>query len=140
MFPPLRRFRRTRLSRRAAVVPVLAKFDPAERNRATGGFAAYRHLTEEEGKQIAVAHTMPDHIEPEDTAPTRWAVQLRIPFALLARVTGSSGEIPGARWNGNIYKCADGTSHPHWASWAPVDELNFYLPRYFGEFLFERTR
>ena len=23
-------------------------------------------------------------------------------------------------WRGNFYKCADESSHPHWASWAPI--------------------
>ena len=36
-----------------------------------------------------------------------------------------------------FFKCGDKTSHPHWASWNPVDELNFHLPRCFSEIIFE---
>ena len=39
-------------------------------------------------------------------------------------------------WRGNLYKCGDRTSHPHWAAWSPVDELNFHLPRCFGTLRF----
>ncbi|MCD6337129.1 MAG: hypothetical protein J7M01_02720, partial [Candidatus Marinimicrobia bacterium] len=37
---------------------------------------------------------------------------------------------------GNLYKCGDKTSHPHWASWSPIDKLNFHQPKHFGEFVF----
>jgi hypothetical protein len=33
-------------------------------------------------------------------------------------------------------KCAAEVSHPHWAAWSPTDELNFHLPRCFGELTF----
>ena len=42
------------------------------------------------------------------------------------------------RWRGNAFKCADETSHPHWASWAPIGEaLNFHAPGWFGDLDFE---
>ena len=38
------------------------------------------------------------------------------------------------RWRGNFYKCADESSHPHWASWRPIGEkLDFHTPEFFGE-------
>ncbi|MEW6117215.1 MAG: carbohydrate-binding family 9-like protein, partial [Nitrospirota bacterium] len=40
-------------------------------------------------------------------------------------------------WRANFYKCGDATSHPHWASWAPVEALNFHLPHCFGTICFE---
>jgi hypothetical protein len=48
----------------------------------------------------------------------------------------------GNLWRANFYKCGDDTSHPHWAAWSPVDELNFHLPRCFGRlgFAAQRTR
>jgi hypothetical protein len=47
------------------------------------------------------------------------------------------GKIGGQSWRGNFFKCAEEISHPHWASWSPVDELNFHLPRCFGTIHFE---
>jgi hypothetical protein len=31
-----------------------------------------------------------------------------------------------------LYKCADQTSHPHWAAWSAVNTLNFHVPDCFG--------
>ena len=37
----------------------------------------------------------------------------------------------------NFFKCADDSSHPHWASWAPIGEaLNFHQPQYFAPLRF----
>ncbi|MBD3242863.1 MAG: hypothetical protein GF331_19885 [Chitinivibrionales bacterium] len=105
--------------------------------RTSGGFAAFRHLSEDEGRTVTIAHTLPAVVDPEDPDAIRWAVQLAIPFALIARVTGTPQDVSGTAWRGNFYKCADQSSHPHWASWSPVDELNFHLPRCFSELHFE---
>lgn len=105
--------------------------------RTPDGFAAFRRLTAEEGDRIRIAHSLPSRVIPERAEHTVWAVQIGLPFSLLLSVTGATGHIPGAVWRGNLYKCADRSTHPHWASWCPVDELSFHLPRCFGEFCFE---
>jgi hypothetical protein len=51
---------------------------------------------------------------------------------VLERYVGPLAPLAGQVWRGNFYKCGDRTSHPHWAAWSPVDELNFHLPRCFG--------
>ena len=56
---------------------------------------------------------------------------------MLARYSGPLGTLAGRAWRANFYKCGDQTSHPHWAAWSPVDELNFHLPRCFGTIAFE---
>ena len=41
-------------------------------------------------------------------------------------------------WFDTFFKCADESSHPHWASWSPLGaELNFHTPEYFQELYFE---
>jgi hypothetical protein len=46
---------------------------------------------------------------------------------------GEVRPVVGQRWRVNAFKCGDETSHPHWASWAPIGEaLNFHQPEYFG--------
>lgn len=42
------------------------------------------------------------------------------------------GFLPGQRMRGNFYKCGDGTLHPHWGSWAPVERVDFHVPNLFG--------
>jgi hypothetical protein len=108
-----------------------------DHRRTPDGFVAFRRLSPEEGALVSVYHSLQGPIEPETDTPVCWAIQFRIPFALFERSTGPVGNPRGATWRGNFYKCADKSSHPHWASWAPVDELNFHLPRCFGELRFE---
>ena len=55
-----------------------------------------------------------------------------------SRIAAPFGPVAGQRWRGNAFKCGDETSHPHWASWAPIGEaLNFHQPRCFGALEFE---
>ena len=39
---------------------------------------------------------------------------------------------PGHEMRGNFYKCGDETAAPHWASWSPVERLDFHTPEFFG--------
>src|ERR1035438_4954679 len=55
-----------------------------------------------------------------------------IPLALFAHYLGPLGTLQGQVWRGNFFKCAEENSHPHWASWLPVDEFNFHRPNCFG--------
>lgn len=70
-------------------------------------------------------------IVPEITEPTTWGIEYHVPLELFNKytqkdVTPASGTV----WRGNVYKCADQTSHPHWGSWAPVGtpRPNFHRP------------
>jgi hypothetical protein len=99
--------------------------------RAVDGFADYTWMRAEDGRKVEVWHSLPARVEPEITEPTLWFLQFRIPFATLEPYCGALGAPQGKEWRGNFYKCGDQTSQPHWASWAPVDELNFHLPRCF---------
>lgn len=101
-----------------------------------GGWNAFERLPPETGRQVKVKSTLPPLVEPEITEPLDWAVQFFIPFAVLEKWTGPLGDVRGQHWRGNFYKCADETSHPHWAAWSPVDKLNFHLPNCFGSLHF----
>jgi hypothetical protein len=82
--------------------------------------------------------TMPSVVEPEITDPTTWRRGFFIPLSVFEKTTGlQSTELSGQIWRANLYKCADKTSHPHWASWKPITETNFHLPECFGEITFE---
>jgi hypothetical protein len=106
--------------------------------RTEGGFVKYRRVERRHLRGLKVFHTLPRRVEPELAGPVDWAVEYRVPFGLFAAYLGSSPATAGAAWRGNLYKCADGCSHPHWASWAPIgEELNFHQPERFGELSFE---
>jgi len=65
--------------------------------------------------------------------PVEWCLEYAIPVALFEAYAGSLGNLASQTWRGNFFKCADATSHPHWASWAPIgEELNFHQPEFFA--------
>jgi len=104
--------------------------------RTPQGFRDFTPLTEAEARAIGVRASLPTVVKPERTEPVTWTVAFALPFALLEKHLGPVGTIPGQRWRANFYKCADDTSHPHWASWSPLTERNFHLPACFGELRF----
>jgi hypothetical protein len=105
-------------------------------DRAPGGFKEAVKLPWEVGRQIQVRSSLPSIVEKEIVEPTVWTLQFFIPFSLFEPFAGKLGKIPGQVWRGNFFKCAEEVSHPHWASWLPVDEFNFHLPRCFGNIRF----
>jgi hypothetical protein len=104
----------------------------------TGGFAKYTKLPDADLDLIKINHSLPTVVTPERTEPTDWWLQAFIPWELFERYMGKVRPLSGQTWRGNFYKCADDTSHPHWASWSVVEgSLNFHKPEYFGEVKFE---
>ncbi len=101
-----------------------------------GSLARAEKLPPELGQMTQTRSTLPPIVEPEITEPVVWTLQFRIPLRTLEHYVGPVGPLPGRTWRANFFKCGDETSHPHWASWAPVDELNFHLPRCFGTLVF----
>jgi hypothetical protein len=100
------------------------------------GFAAYTPLTAEDGRKVTIRPSLPATIDPEWDQSVCWTLQFRIPFALLEKYMGCPVSSPSMNWRGNFYKCAENNSHPHWASWQPLPELNFHQPGYFGSLEF----
>lgn len=105
--------------------------------RVPGGFKQATRLPKTLAQQVRVNALLPRMVDPEITGPVGWALQFFIPFAVLENFLGPLGDVSGQAWRGNFFKCAEDNSHPHWAAWSPVDELNFHLPRCFGEIRFE---
>ena len=101
------------------------------------GFKKFEKISAVVAREIKVRSTLPPRIEPEITSAVEWSLQFSIPLALLEKFVGSLGIVSGQTWRGNFFKCADECSHQHWASWSPVDEFNFHLPRCFGAIQFK---
>ncbi len=105
--------------------------------RTPDGFAKYTRLAAEHGARIRITHSLPATVMPEHPGPLVWHVGCQIPLAVLEAYAGRLGPLAGQAWRGNFYKCADDSSHPHWASWAPVGEdLNFHQPGCFAPLRF----
>ena len=101
--------------------------------RTADGFKQFTRLPESLMRLVQVRTTLPRVVDPEIAGPVEWRLQFYLPLAVFGPFVGPLGDLTGATWRGNFFKCADDTSHPHWAAWAPVDELDFHLPRCFGE-------
>jgi len=106
--------------------------------RVGDGFKEYSILTQEECAQVRIHHSLPAVVEPELEEETGWRLEFCIPFSLLEKYVGALGAVPGREWRANLYKCGERTTHPHYAAWAPLDRLDFHLPRCFGGITFEK--
>jgi hypothetical protein len=86
---------------------------------------------------MRIYHSLPKTLPAEITEPVEWRVEYFIPWSLFETYAGPVRPVAGTSWRGNFHKCADESSHPHWASWSPIGEpLNFHVPKYFGTFRF----
>lgn len=90
-------------------------------------------------ERVEVHGSLPRIIDPEIIDPVVWTLNYKLPFSVVGKYSGTQVPRPGTKWSGNLYKCADGTSHPHWLAWSPVDNPtpNFHLPKFFGVLEFE---
>ena len=100
-------------------------------------FVGFVELPPEEGALVRVHHSMPDRVEPEIEEETEWTLEFAIPYGVFEKYIGPLDVKAGQEWRANFYKCGDETSHPHWASWAPVKALDFHLPECFGTLVFD---
>ncbi len=106
--------------------------------RTADGFAKFTRLSTVHGRRIRISHSLPTPVVPERDEPIEWHIGCSIPLEVLEAYTGSLGPMAAQTWQGNFFKCADNSSHPHWASWAPIgEELNFHQPEYFAPLRFE---
>jgi hypothetical protein len=104
--------------------------------RTPDGFKAFVKVPAAIGQTVRVRPSLPQRVEPEITTPVVWTLGFSIPFALFEHYLGPLGAVAGQAWRGNFFKCADETSHPHWAAWSPVDQFNFHRPNCFGSLEF----
>ena len=109
--------------------------DPA---RTPDAFAKFTRLSPPStASGSGIAHSLPSVVMPEHAGPVVWHIGCQIPLAVLEAYSGPLGPLAGQAWRGNFYKCADDSSHPHWASWAPIGEkLNFHQPCCFAPLRF----
>jgi hypothetical protein len=107
--------------------------------RTPNRFARWCTVDSSLASTIQVARSMPAVVDPEITAPVEWWVEFTWPIAVMTPYSGTAGPLAGRCWRANAFKCGDETSHPHWATWAPIGEvLNFHQPQYFGALEFDR--
>ena len=105
--------------------------------RTADGFAKFTPVAVEHGQQVRICPSMPRVVFPERPEAVVWQIACQIPRDVLEAYAGPLGDLPGQVWRGNFFKCADASSHPHWASWSPIgQELNFHQPGCFAPLRF----
>lgn len=106
--------------------------------RTPDGFEKYTPLPWDIAQNVQIEHSMPAKVDPEIAEPVDWWVAYRVPLGVLSEYVGELGPLSGQQWRANFYKCADDSSHPHWASWAPIEgRLDFHQPEFFAPIHFE---
>jgi hypothetical protein len=106
--------------------------------RTEAGFSKWMPVSWDDARKIQIFHSLPKVVIPERQEPTAWRIGCRIPLETLEPYVGPIQTLSGQTWTGNFYKCADRSSHPHWASWAPLGQmLNFHQPDHFGAISFD---
>lgn len=105
---------------------------------APGGFKDFSMVKPEVGRKVKVFHSLPRVVDPEMTNPVVWTLEASIPVSIFdACLKETVPPLAGRTWRANFYKCGDKTSHPHWASWAQIEEkLAFHVPHRFAPISF----
>jgi hypothetical protein len=97
-------------------------------------------IAAEDAEMLKIAHTLPKTVEPEVKEPTTWTLEYKLPFAVIEKYCPNAARpAKNVDWKANLYKCGDGTSHPHWLAWSFVDHPTpkFHVPECFGTLKFE---
>lgn len=96
-------------------------------------------IAAEDAEKLEIAHTLPNIVDPEIEEPTTWTLEYRMPFEVIRKYCpDSANPSTGVNWKANLYKCGDGTSHPHWLTWSHVNRPmpQFHVPECFGTIKF----
>ena len=102
------------------------------------GFEKYTPVAPELAERIGVHASMSGPILEEIAERVFWTVSYRVPKSVLEAYVGPISTLAGMSMRGNLYKCADECSRPHWGYWADIgEELDFHQPKRFVPFVFE---
>lgn len=88
-------------------------------------------------KKIETKSTLGSQPFEEKTGDFEWEIMIRIPIECFAYTKLNS--FKGIKAAGNLYKCGDGTSEPHYVTWKPIKTENpdYHRPEFFEKIYFE---
>jgi hypothetical protein len=97
-----------------------------------------KSLNTDDIRQVEIAHSLPQVVDPEITEPVSWTIEYRIPIEMLEKYAKIIHPEPGIEWKANFYKIAEKGTNIHFLTWSVVDNPvpNFHLPRFFGTIKF----
>ena len=100
-------------------------------------FAKMRFWTLEDIAAVKRVASLKGPITEEMVGDCTYTVAFQIPLKILCAYTKAPLPEIGSVWRGNVFKCGDDLSHPHWGFWNPIgDILKFHTPNNFGELVF----
>ena len=103
---------------------------------ADGNVKGSQRIPMEELKKIKRFSSLPRKvISPKKAGDTVWYAGLQIPLEFFRKYANTTTPLKGQVWTGNIFKCADWTSHPCWMAWRKT--VTFHDINGFGKFIFE---
>jgi hypothetical protein len=96
-------------------------------------------LTTDDIKEVEMAHTLPQIIDPELKEPVTWTLEYKIPISMLEKYAPVTHPKKGVAWKANFYKIAENSSNPHYITWSLVENEvpDFHKPEFFGKIIFE---
>lgn len=110
---------------------------------AAGVCYASRHSSPKESTPLSAAdfasiERWGDHLGQqglERTGAEAWQLTVALPWTTIGY---APGQIPTELY-ANLYKCGDKTAHPHFLSWAPIEEAQpaFHRPQFFGTLILD---
>ena len=109
---------------------VLKTSNITDTTKINGKMRGKRYLDIKADMRIKRYHSIKMIRDSEADRPLTWYLEFLIPLDVFEKYLESPVQMNV--WRGNLFKCGDETSHPHWASWAPIPELNFHLLDSFG--------
>jgi Carbohydrate-binding family 9 len=90
-------------------------------------------------KQIEIAHSLPEIVNPEIKEPVVWTLEYRLPISILKKYSNITQPKAGNTWKANFFKTSNESSNPHWMTWTffETEVLDFHLPQFFGVLEFQ---
>lgn len=94
----------------------------------------FKFLDVDDIKQIEIAHSMPEIVDPEISENVTWIIECMIPLSILNKYSRVTEPGPDVTWRANFYKIGDKTSNPHYQTWSVIknNKPDFHLPEFFG--------
>lgn len=96
-------------------------------------------MTEDDFKDVEIAHTLPRKLEQEISEPVTWFLEFKLPLDMLRKYSNVTQPRKGVSWKANFYKTSSKSTNPHYLTWAVVDNPvpQFHLPQFFGTLIFK---
>jgi hypothetical protein len=98
-----------------------------------------QNLSEQDFKDVVIAHTLPKKLDGEIEGPVTWTLEYKLPIKMLKPYSRVTQPKKNVAWKANFYKTSSRSTNPHYLTWSVVNHPTpqFHLPQYFGTLIFK---